>query len=216
MIFENTESPMKRYEQQCQPRWYERERWPYQADCETVNQAAKWLKQVDWKLFCTFTFPAWRVPDERADKTFATFVNHLERAIKSDIAYVRGDEKNLASGSRSESGRHFHVLLTSLAPLNPTFVSWLWTETVGNRSDDASAEVEPYNPARKGPEYVLKYINNVNGGWKVGKLELFHPEARGLQDMTKRFRRRLRRHKVRQQKFGTLNTVASVASLQGE
>ncbi|HEY1678121.1 MAG TPA: hypothetical protein VGG04_10470, partial [Candidatus Sulfotelmatobacter sp.] len=53
---------------------------------------ADWVKQIDWKLFCTFTF-AWRVSDPQARKTFDEFIDRLERSLRSDVCYVRGDEK---------------------------------------------------------------------------------------------------------------------------
>jgi hypothetical protein len=200
VIFENTECPTKRCEQHGQARWYERASWPYRVDIDRVKEWANWVRQVDWKLFCTFTF-AWRVSDLQADKTFAAFINRLERALKCDVAYVRGDEKRPSGRGRPECGRHYHALLTSAAPLNSTYVAWLWMSMAGNRGDNAGAKVEPYNPARTGAEYVLKGMNEVDGDWKFRKLELFHPESRGQQKMTKRFRRSLRRHKVRLKKF---------------
>jgi hypothetical protein len=42
----------------------------------------------------------------------------------------------------------FHALLTSAAPLAPALVGSLWTEMAGDRSDDAGAKVEPYDPAQ--------------------------------------------------------------------
>jgi hypothetical protein len=185
----------RRYE-----RWYERERWAYNIDRNTVKECARWVKEVDWKLFCTFTF-AWKVSDQQADKTFGEFINRLERVLKCDIGYVRGDEKRLSGCGKPACGRHFHVLFTSAAPLIPASVALFWMEMAGNRSDDAGAKVEPYNPSRNEAEYVLKFIYDLDGGWVVRKLELFHPEARSLHDMTKRFKRRLQRHKARQNKF---------------
>jgi hypothetical protein len=191
-------------------RWYERERWAYAVDRKFVKETADWVKQVDWKLFCTFTFAGWKVPDEKADKIFAEFINRLEGVLGCDVCYVRGDEKRLSGCGKPACGRHFHVLLTSVAPLQPAFIEWLWQSMAGNRSDDAGAKVEPYDPARNGAEYVLKFINKPDGGWAVRKLELFHPEARGLQDMTARFKRRLRRHKAREKKFRLLSSPNSV------
>jgi hypothetical protein len=50
--------------------------------------------------------------------------------------------------------------------------------------------------------YVLKHINHPNGDWTCGKLELFLPPLTGV-PVSKRMRRRLRRHRARQQQFGT-------------
>ena len=71
-------------------RWYERKWRPYREDRNKVEEYANWLKQVNWRLFCTFTF-AWRVSDQQAKKTFADFINRLEKHLKCDVGYVRGD-----------------------------------------------------------------------------------------------------------------------------
>jgi hypothetical protein len=181
-------------------RWYEQEHWPYAADLKTVEEYANWLKMVLWKLFATLTF-AYRVSDPQADKILAEFANRLERVLRCDVGFVCGSEKRLSGCGKPACGRHFHVLLTSVAPMHPALVKWLWQSMAGNRSDDAGALVEPYDPARGGAQYLLKFINKVDGDWSFRKLHLFHPEARSLQTMTKRLRRHLRRHKARQQKF---------------
>jgi hypothetical protein len=182
-------------------RWYEREHLPYAADRKKIEEYAGWIKQVDWKLFGTFTF-AWKASDPQAANTFAEFVNRLERTLKADVGFVRGDEKRPSGCGKPASGRHYHALLTSAAPMEPAAVEWLWMSMAGKRSDDAGAKVEPYDPARNGAEYLMKFINKVDGDWAFRKLQLFHPEARGLQTVDKRLRRHLRRHKARQQKIG--------------
>jgi hypothetical protein len=62
-------------------RWYDREHWAYKADRDKVAQYADWLKQVNWRLFCTFTF-AWSVSDPQADRTFREFINRLEKYLR--------------------------------------------------------------------------------------------------------------------------------------
>jgi len=181
-------------------RWYEQQRWPYQADRRTVTEYADWLKLIRWKLFCTFTF-AWRVSDPQADKTFAEFVNRLERFLKSDVGYVRGDEKRLSGCGKPASARHYHVLLTSAAPMSPAVVEWLWKEMAGNRSDDGSAQVELFDANQHGISYILKFVNQIEGDWAFRKLHLFHPWSRSMQTPNKRWRRHLRRHKAREERF---------------
>jgi hypothetical protein len=185
-----------------QAKWYDREYWPYEVDRTFVKDCAWWVKQVAWQLICTFTF-AWHVSDLQAEKTYAAFINRLECLLRADVAFVCGSEKQSESRAKPASGRHFHVLLASTAPLHPTFVKELWQSMGGNRSDDAGAKVEGYDSSGNGAEYVLKYAPEKNGEWSFRKLELFHPEARGLHAMTKRFKRRLRRHKERQKKFSS-------------
>src|SRR5262249_1256431 len=121
--------------------------------------------------------------------------------LKCDVCYVRGDERRPSGCGRPACGRHFHVLLTSVAPMHPTFVKELWQSMAGNPSDGAGAKGEPYDSALNRATYMLKLINTVNGDWKFRNLDLFHHEARSLHKMTSRFRRRLRRHKARQQQM---------------
>lgn len=179
-------------------KWYDRDHWPYQKDRMVVTETAHWVGDVDWQVFGTFSFAAWKISDEKAENTFATFIDQLERSVGADVAYIRGDEKTLMSG------RHFHTVMTSAATLHPAYVEFLWKELAGNNADNPSAKVEPYNPALGGVKYALKAIHKPDGGWAVRKLELFHPESMSLHDMDKRFRRRLRRHKARQKKFNAM------------
>jgi hypothetical protein len=173
-------------------RWYEREHWPYMVDRERVEAYAHWLKQVRWRLFGTFTF-AWRVSDQQADKTFAEFINRLERHLKCDIGYVRGDEKRFSGCGKPACARHYHVLLATAAQVSPGLVEAIWMSMAGNRSDNAGAVVKPYNPKLNGVSYVLKLITQPEGNWESRKLHLFHPSV-SVGSVTSRMRRHLRRH----------------------
>jgi hypothetical protein len=176
-------------------RWYDRKRWPYAGDRHVANEYATWLKLVPWKLFCTFTF-AWKVSDPQAEKVFDEFINRLERHLKCDVAYVRGDEKRLSGCGKPASGRHFHVLMTCVAPVSPFFVEVLWMSMAGNRSDGAGAQVQAYDASLNGVSYVLKLINQVDGDWAFRKLHLVHPCV-SVGTLNCRQRRNLRRHEAR-------------------
>jgi hypothetical protein len=185
-------------------RWYERQRWPYKADRKTADEYAHWLKQVPWKLFCTFTF-AWKVSDAQAEVTFAEFINRLERILKFDVGYVRADEKRLSGCGRPESGRHFHVLLTSVAPAPPSMVEELWMSMAGSRSDGAGAQVRAFDSDQGGISYVFKLVNQIDGDWSFKKLHLFPPFVNS-QKVTARMRRHLRRQQTRQRELSALTT----------
>jgi hypothetical protein len=189
------------------PRWYDRENWPYASDRTFVKEFACWIKKVDWQLFGTLTF-AWQISDERADRVFAAFIDRLERVLRADVAYVCGSEKRFSGCGRPGCCRHFHLLMTSSAQLHPAFIKFLWQGMAGNRSDDAGAKIEPYDPSGNAAEYVLKHAPEADGEWKFRNLELFHP-AGGFLDMTARFRRRLHRHKERQKKFSMISSSES-------
>ncbi len=99
-------------------RWYERENLPYAADWKLVEGYADWLKLVEWKLFCTFTF-AGKVSDAHANRGFDEFIDGLERHVKCDVGYVRGDERRFSGCGKPASGRHFHALLTYEGKVHP-------------------------------------------------------------------------------------------------
>jgi hypothetical protein len=178
---------------------YEREYRNRAACRKAIAHCAEWIKLVPWDLFCTFTF-AWKASDQQADEAFARFINQLERKLRSDVGYVRGDEKRFSGCGKPACGRHFHVLLTSAAIMASKDVEELWTSVAGQRSDDAGALVVPFNPSLNGVAYVLKLINQAGGDWSFRNLHLFHPSA--TPEMFKlRWRRHLRRHRSRVQRF---------------
>src|ERR1035437_8553923 len=178
-------------------RWYEREHWAYEADKATSKEYARWLKQVDWQLFCTFTF-AWRVSDQQAIQTFGEFVNRMEQLMRCDVGYVRGDEKRFSGCGKPACARHFHVLMTCTVPAEHEYVEALWMSMAGTRIDDAGAQVKPYDPNLNGASYVLKFINQVDGDWAMRKMHLFNPPP-GEEKVRSRMRRHLRRHPALEQ-----------------
>lgn len=179
---------------------YNRECWPYNADTKLITKYANWLRQFPWTFFCTFTFPG-KVSDARAINAFKEFIDRLEESIRCDVAYVRGDEKRFSGCGKPACGRHFHALMTCAASPSPWFVEWVWTSTVGNANNHAGALVVPYDSAKNGAAYVLKFINQADGDWDLRKLYLFHPDASSLQDTNCRMRRVLRRHRARVEHF---------------
>ncbi len=192
-------------------RWYERDRWTYLSDRQTADAYAKWLGTIPWKLFCTLTF-VWRVSDQQAIDVFSRFINLLERQYKSDVGYIRGDEKRFSGCGKPACGRHFHALLASAAPIAPEMVESVWTTLAGHRNDGSAALVLPYDPNQNGASYVLKFINQPEGDWAHHKLHLFHPEARGLQNMNRRTRRLLKRHSAREQYFANVESPSGLPS----
>jgi hypothetical protein len=181
-------------------KWYERERWPYAEDRYAIDKFASWLSKVDWKFFCTLTF-AWRVSDQQAENVFTAFIIRLESHLRCEVCFIRGDEKRFSGCGKSASGRHFHVLLTCIAPVNAEFIASLWKSMAGNRSDDAGALVEEYSASENGTSYVLKCINQPEGSWNFRHLELFQPEARASQTVNARWRRRQGRFEKRRKQI---------------
>lgn len=164
-------------------------------DTETVRAYAQWLGQIQWKLFATFTF-AWTVSDAQADVVFRAFINEIEHQIRSPLAFVRGDEKREAGYGLAESGRHYHVLFTSNANLDPITIAKTWRRFGGSGHNLDSARADLYKADLPGAEYSLKLINETKGDWKFRNLDLFIPGYKPLKS-NKRSRRRISRSDAR-------------------
>jgi hypothetical protein len=193
-------------------RWYEREYWPYAADRKMVGEYAALFKQVKWQLFCTFTFGkalAKPVADEMANSLFAEFINRLEATTKADIIYVRGDEKRFSGCGKPGCGRHFHVVLTSAAPLIPAVVKWHWKEVAGSWDD--GADVQPYDASLAGVRYVLKMLTQLHGDWTFRNLHLVFPVSEEM--LTCQKRRQLRRHAARMKSFADVKIPDLAAAM---
>jgi hypothetical protein len=171
-----------------------------ETDSEAIDKLAAWVKQVHWTFFGTLTF-GWRVSDLQAEKVFDAFVNRLERHLRCDIGFVRGDEKRFSGCGMPASGRHFHLVMACTAPVRPSFIASLWMSMAGSRADGAGAQVKEYDPSKNGVRYVLKFMNQPDGNWAFRNLEVFHPEARNSQKVTKRWRRRSKRFDARKEQF---------------
>src|ERR1041385_9013675 len=102
------------------------------ADWEAIDKLADWVKQVHWKFFATLTF-GWRVSDRQAEKVFDAFIDCLERHLRCEVGFVRGDERRFSGCGMPASGRHFHAVMTCEAPVEPTFIESLWTGMAGSR-----------------------------------------------------------------------------------
>jgi hypothetical protein len=172
--------------------FYDRPYRPYRQDKQMVAAYAEFFQSVGWQLFATFTFGS-QQSDERADWLFKQFINLLERMIHANIIFIRGDEKRFSGTGKPACSRHFHVLLTSAAPLDPFFVECLWKDIAGHRDD--GADVRLYDPGLKGAQYVFKMMNQPYGEWTARNLHLVF--ATDQQKAGRRARRNLRRHEHR-------------------
>ncbi len=181
-------------------RWYEPPSWPYAKDRKMMRDYARWLKQVNWQLIATFTFGS-RLSDEEANRKFAEFINRLEATIKADVSYVRGDEKRFSGCGKPACGRHFHVVMTSAAPLHPAFVEWLWRDVAGHRDD--GADVQPYDASLNAVPYVLKMMDKLHGDWIFRNLHLVFPVSAEILNRQKR--RHLQRHEARKKFFASMS-----------
>jgi hypothetical protein len=149
--------------------FYDRPHWPYFQDKQMTAAYAAYFKSVKWKLYATFTFGL-EHSDDHADWKFNQFINLLESKIKADVIFVRGDEKRFSGCGKPACGRHFHVLLTSAAPLDPFLVECLWMSVAGHHHD--GADVRPFDPELAGVKYVFKMMHQLYGEWNARNLHL--------------------------------------------
>jgi hypothetical protein len=176
--------------------WYDRQRWTYMADRIMAENYATFFRQIPWQLFCTFTF-AWPVSDPQADAVFSGFINSIEHHYRSDVGFVRGDEKRSSGCGKPASPRHYHALLACAVPVSLGYVADLWMSIAGHRSDGAGAKVDIYDPDKNGASYALKLINQPGGDWTLSRnLYLFLPAAT-IEVKGKRMRRHSLRHSAR-------------------
>jgi hypothetical protein len=168
---------------------------PTQRDVLAVKDYAEWLGRFPWQLFATLTF-AWRVSDEQADKAFCSFINEAERQIRSQIAFIRGDEKRFSGCGMPAAPRHYHLLLTSRVQLNPVNMTHRWRHFGGSGVGQDSAIIERCESPVKAAEYCLKFINETEGDWKLRNLDLFLPGSMPA-NLDMRGRRRQRRDAAR-------------------
>ncbi|HEY2470149.1 MAG TPA: hypothetical protein VGI45_20280 [Terracidiphilus sp.] len=175
-------------------RWYDRLTRPTSQEITTAYK--EWLGQVPWKLFATYTF-TWSVSDAQADDVFKAYINELEKLLRSPIAFVRGDEKRSAAFGLSENGRHFHTLLTSIVPLDPSMFKTRWYRYAGTGHRGDSADVRKYTPQLDGIGYCLKLIDETEGDWTLRNLDFFIPNWSAT-DPNRRSRRRAARNEDRE------------------
>jgi hypothetical protein len=182
--------------------WYDR---IPEAERQTVDAYAKWLKPIPWQLFATFTHP-WNVTSETADRKLRELINALERDLKDSICFVAGKERRSLSAGMSVPW-HFHVLMTAHHPIPPDLVENSWRQLVrphtkladglsvadGKSVKDDSVVVEPYDTGLRGAEYCLKSINNCHGDWTCRWLREQHPLMKGTNRPSHRSLRQERR-----------------------
>jgi hypothetical protein len=159
----------------------------------------EWLQRVPWQLFCIFTF-AWPVSDMQAIGVFHEFIDRLEKRIRGPITYVRGDEKRFSGCGMPGAPRHFHVLLAAHRRLDRQWVAQQWMALAGRRKNGAGADARVYDASLGGVAYLLKFINQPQGDWDLGNVDLYLRTPGSASHS--RQRRRLARHGERLETVG--------------
>jgi hypothetical protein len=151
-----------------------------------------WLTGFPWQLFITLTF-AKQVGELRADQTFHTFIDRLERCHRAPIGWIRGDEHRWSGCGMPAIRRHYHSLLCSDVPLDPRTVLNAWHD-LGNFG--RNADIRKYDPTGWATEYCVKFVGQPGGDWDLShNLGLFTRTA--STGGNHRMRRRWLRHQLR-------------------
>ena len=158
-----------------------------------IRAYEEWLQPCHWQLFCTLTF-GYRVSEAQARKTLGEYIDRIEKLYRAPVSVVLGEEIRYSGAGMPPAPRHFHLLLTSTAKLNPKVLARIWESMAGTRSRGAGADMRPYDPALPGLAYVLKKIAEADGEWMFRNLDLVLPSHSSARN-----NRRHRRHILRQE-----------------
>jgi hypothetical protein len=139
---------------------------------------AKWLRPLPWQLFCTFEF-SHSVSVPQARTVFRSYINDLERRLRSPLTFVVGEEKRTATAVKAAAPLHFHALMTSQVELPSEVIRTSWWSYGGRGHDGYTSDVQPYQRGGRGEEYCLKFMNDVNGDWWYRNLGFFLPGMPG-------------------------------------
>jgi hypothetical protein len=162
---------------------------------ETVAAIAAWVSPIRWQWFITITFP-WNVREETAIKKLRELASVLAKAAHAHVCYLAGQESKSAHNGE-QVPVHFHLVLTSHAPISKEAIEAAWSGLVGfGMTPDQVRDhvlVEPYRPELPGIHYCLKDLNEDLADWYFYGLEYFLPGLPGPSRPNHRTLRRARR-----------------------
>lgn len=181
-------------------------------DRTSVNATSLWLSSISWQLFVTVTFP-WNVRDETANRKLSLFINSVEKFHRARICIVAGLESAPRRSGMSVPN-HFHILMTSHAPLSDEAIEAFWLAQVTRRPsqgrNEESIRIEPFQPHLRGLLYCVKGMNTDRGGLFFHRLGDFLPGVLGPRRPTHRSIRNSKRNREQELHFRTQPGTDSV------
>jgi hypothetical protein len=149
---------------------------------------SEWLKPIKWQHFATLEFP-WSARPETAIAKFTSFINELEKTLRTRVCVVYGAETRSKSGATVPV--HFHAAITAVKPIQAQLIVDLWLHEIGRDGATTSASGEvvarkgkvksdlalvvPYNPALTGIGYIMKQVQDDSFHWDMRNINLFAP-----------------------------------------
>jgi hypothetical protein len=163
--------------------------------------AAGWLADVPWQLFATLKFPSPRIRFEMAHSKFHAMLNIVAHSIRSRVGALYAFETR-SKRDGSVVPLHIHSAITALRPIEHQMVSGAWAgRSFRNSSIPELAQVESYNAARAGVEYIVKQAADDTGcEWGMRDVEFFSPTL-PVPHMSSRAARRWREQHSLAKKF---------------
>jgi hypothetical protein len=150
-----------------------------EADRGFIDAVKEWLAPVPWQFFVTLEF-TWNVGSETAKSKLKEHLAEIGKGMREPICFVGGMERKPGSQGASAPW-HLHVLMTASGKIPENRLKELWWKKVGRgqrtllHPEGESIDIKPFNDARLGLEYCLKFANDCHGDWFFRWLEIFNP-----------------------------------------
>jgi hypothetical protein len=137
---------------------------------------AGWLADVPWQLFATLKFASPRIRFETAHSKFHAMLNIVAHSIGSRVGAIYAFETR-SKRDGSVVPLHIHGAIAALRPIEHQMVSGAWAgRSFRTSSIRELAQVEPYDAARAGVEYIVKQAaDNTGCEWGMRDVEFFSP-----------------------------------------
>jgi hypothetical protein len=153
--------------------------------------AAEWLNPIDWNLYGHFHMP-WAARPEAALSHFKSFLNRLEKEIRSSVGCVYAMEACSLAGVSVPV--HLHAALVSVKDLTPRRIVDIWAAEVGRThgSDanlDKLALIELYDRSKAGIGYITKLIGDPTCSVDYHNVDRFLPGGEKSFDRARSVRR---------------------------
>jgi hypothetical protein len=150
-----------------------------EADRRFLSAVQQWLAPVPWQVFVTFEF-TWNVDIETAKSKLREFLAEIGKELREPICFIGGMERK-PRGQGASAPWHLHMLMTANGKIPENRLKELWWKKVGRgqktllHPEGESIDIKPFDDARLGLEYCLKFANDCNGDWFFRWLEIFNP-----------------------------------------
>jgi hypothetical protein len=136
---------------------------------------SEWLRDIPWQLFGTFKFP-YPIQQDSARGTMLQMTQSVAHTMQCRLGYVYAMERRDRTGVAIVP-LHFHAAFVAPKPLSADLIADTWNNAVGrpHAGNGDLALVEPYDPSRRGIEYILKQMTDPDCQWTTHDVEFFSP-----------------------------------------